>query len=303
MWPAGSELLSFPKNHSVITGLALSGVILTLGYGLFRKWVGGRVCHSRAVLHGKVAIITGANTGIGLETAVDLAKRGARIILACRSVERGEKAAVKVRRRSGNLNVTFLKLDLASLDSIRAFADKVIQQETHLDLLINNAGVHLPFYQQTEDGFELTMAVNHLGHFLLTNLLLDLIKSSPSARIIIVSSSLYKRCSEFEFTEINSNNPSRFCGTMSRAYCQSKLANILFASSLSKRLIGTGVCVYTLHPGVINTELGRHVLEQFQYPTKVMANQNVVLLVPVKYRGTSAIIPHCFDYNDSKLDY
>ena len=143
-------------------------------------------------LDGKTVIITGANTGIGLETAVDLAKRNARVILACRSVERGEKAAVEVRKRSGNDNVVFRQLDLASLDSVRKFSDKILEEEPRIDILINNAGLYNSSYLETIDGFEMTFAVNHLGHFLLTNLLLDRLKEAPSARVVNVGAALYK---------------------------------------------------------------------------------------------------------------
>ena len=225
-----------------------------LGLGIFkyRKWVGGAVCHSKAKLTGKTAIITGANTGIGLETAVDLAKRGARVILACRDEERGEKAAVFVRRKSGNEDVVFVKLDLGSLKSVREAAEYILQKEPRIDILVNNAGVALPTYEKTEDGFEAHFGVNHLGHFLFTNLLLSRIKDSPSARIVTTSSILYKKLSSFEFADMNSSSPDRFSWRIpGPAYSQSKLANILFTRALSKHLEGTSVSTYAVFPGVI----------------------------------------------------
>ena len=121
---------------------------------LIRKFMAGAACNSKARLDGKTVIITGANTGIGLETAVDLAKRNARVILACRSVERGETAAVEVRKRSGNDNAVFVQLDLASLDSVRKFAAKILEEEPQIDILINNAGVMaVPERKLTQDGF------------------------------------------------------------------------------------------------------------------------------------------------------
>ena len=153
-----------------------------------------------------MGIITGANTGIGLETAVDLAKRNARVILACRSVERGETAAIEVRKRSGNDDVVFVQLDLASLDSVRKFAAKILEEEPRIDTLINNAGVMaLPERKLTQDGFEMQFGTNHLGHFLLTNLLLDRIKEALLARIINVSSSVHKMGSIDLITSILKN--------------------------------------------------------------------------------------------------
>jgi retinol dehydrogenase-13 len=201
-------------------------------------------------LDGKTIIITGANTGIGLETAVDLAKRNARVILACRSVERGETAAVEVRKRSGNDNVVFVQLDLASLDSVRKFAAKILEEEPRIDILINNAGLYSPSFTQTADGIETTFAVNHLGHFLLTNLLLDRIKEAPSARIINVSSSAHHRA-QIDFNDLNSE--SSYVGI--KTYGRSKLANILFTRKLTKELQGTSVTVNALHPGAIYTNI------------------------------------------------
>ena len=256
-------LLEFLKNNSITVGVGVLAAT-SLGFGIYkyRKWVGGGVCHSKATLTGKTVIITGANTGIGLETAVDLAKRGARVILACRSEERGEKAAVLVRRKTGNQNVVFAKLDLSSLDSVRVAAEVILQQEPRIDVLVNNAGVALAAYQKTDDGFEAHFGINHLGHFLFTNLLLSRIKESPSARIVTVSSRLYKKRPDFDFTGLNSSNPARYSTRMpGAAYSQSKLANIMFSRSLSRRLEGTGVSTYALCPGVIfRTQLSREFL-------------------------------------------
>ena len=240
-------------NPWLFGGLAAGAVGLGCVF-LIRKWAAGGVCRSQAKLDGKTVIITGANTGIGLETAVDLAKRNARVILACRSVERGETAAVEVRKRSGNDNVVFVQLDLASLDSVRECAAKILEEEPRIDILINNAGIMgLPERQLTQDGFEMQFGVNHLGHFLLTNLLIDRIKEVPSARIVNVSSKAHSG-GNLDFDNLNSEKSYIHWV----AYGTSKLANILFTRSLAKRLEGTRITANSLHPGVIMTELGRH---------------------------------------------
>ena len=257
-------VLKVVEEHAWQLGsLAVCGALAISGFVLFRRWAAGGVCRSKARLDGKTVVITGGNTGIGLETAVDLAKRNARVILGCRSVERGEKAAVEVRKRSGNDNVVFVQLDLASLDSVRKFAAKILEDEPRIDILINNAGMHSPHLTHTVDGFERHLGVNHLGPFLLTNLLLDRLKEAPSSRIVNVSSVLYKRCDTYDFDRMNSDDVKRMGTKNNVAYNQSKLANILFSRSLAKRLADTNVSVYVLHPGLIRTELARDTISTF----------------------------------------
>ena len=244
------------KDSALVRTVVVGGLVVSLGYGLYRRWVCGNVCTSKASLTGKVAVVTGANSGIGLEAAVGLADRGARVILACRSEEKGMEAEKMVKRRSGNPDVEFVKLDLASLSSVRSFAQSILQKETQLHILVNNAGVALTSYRRTQDGFEMHLGINHLGHFLLTNLLLDLMKSTPgNCRVVNVSSSLYKRCLEFDFVKMNSEMPGK-------AYSQSKLATVLFTRSLSKRLEGTNISSYMLCPGLVLTGLSRDFIEK-----------------------------------------
>lgn len=209
---------------------------------------------STARLDDKTVLITGANTGIGKETALDLAKRGARIIMACRDMEKAEAAMKEIIEGSGNENVVCKKLDLSDSKSIREFAEAINKDEPKLNILINNAGVMVCPYGKTADGFEMQIGVNHMGHFLLTYLLIDLIKKSTPARIINVSSMAHTWGS-INLEDINSEKNYN----KRAAYSQSKLANILFTRLLAKRLEGTGVTVYSLHPGVVQTELWRHV--------------------------------------------
>ena len=247
----------FATANPYPTGVALG--VLAVGTTVvsvcaLKRYFGGGVCYSKAKLTGKTAIITGANTGIGLETAVDLAKRGARVILACRSVEKGEAAVQTVKERSGNNDIVFSEVNLSSLQSVRDFSARILAEERRIDLLINNAGVMVPPYSTTEDGFELQIGVNHLAHFLLTNLLLERLKEAPSARIVNVSSSAHQ-VGKINFDDLQSKSSYSRMG----AYAQSKLANIVFTRSLARRLEGGNVTAFSLHPGVVRTELARHV--------------------------------------------
>ncbi|XP_059191969.1 retinol dehydrogenase 11-like isoform X2 [Centropristis striata] len=241
-----SFLSQYPRTTAVVTGtgLALFSV---------KKWTAGGVCHSKVMLDGKTVLITGGNTGIGKETAVDLARRGAKVILACRDMDRANKAAEEVKKRSGNDNVVVKKLDLASLESVRQLAKDVLASEKRLDILINNAGIMSCPKWQTAEGFEMQFGVNHLGHFLLTSCLLDLLKKSAPSRIVNVSSLAHEK-GEIYFDDIHLDKDYNHW----KSYAQSKLANVLFTRELANRLQGTGVTTYSLHPGVIRTELGRH---------------------------------------------
>ncbi|XP_020786379.2 retinol dehydrogenase 12, like [Boleophthalmus pectinirostris] len=217
-------------------------------------------------LDGKTVVITGANTGIGKETAIDLAKRGARIIMACRDMERGQSALKEVIESSANENVVCMKLDLSDTKSIKEFADNINKGEEKLNILINNAGVMVCPYGKTADGFEMQFGVNHLGHFLLTYLLLDLVKKSAPARIINVSSMAHQFGS-INLEDINSEKSY----DKQKAYSQSKLANVLFTRSLAKRLQDTDVSAYSLHPGVVQTDLWRHLNGPQQFVMKVVS--------------------------------
>ncbi|KAM5292140.1 retinol dehydrogenase 14 [Ctenodactylus gundi] len=207
------------------------------------------------LMHGKTVLITGANSGIGRATAAELLRLGARVILGCRDRARAEEAAGQLRRDAGGVGeVVVRELDLASLRSVRTFCRELLQEEPRLDVLINNAGIFQCPYMKTEDGFEMQFGVNHLGHFLLTNLLLGLLKSSAPSRIVVVSSKLYKY-GDINFEDLNSEQSynKSFC------YSRSKLANILFTRELARRLEGTNVTVNVLHPGIVRTNLGRHI--------------------------------------------
>ncbi|XP_044062681.1 retinol dehydrogenase 13 isoform X2 [Siniperca chuatsi] len=179
----------------------------------------------------------------------------ARVVMACRDLTRAEQAAEEIRQSTGNGNVVIRHLDLASVYSVRQFAKDFLDSEDRLDILINNAGVMMCPRWLTEDGFETQLAVNHLGHFLLTNLLLPKLKSSAPSRVVTVSS-IAHRGGHIDFDDLFF---SRRPYSSLESYRQSKLANVLFSRELARRLRGSGVSSFCLHPGVIRTELGRHV--------------------------------------------
>jgi len=203
-------------------------------------------------LTGKTVIVTGANTGIGKETAWELARRGARVILACRNSHRAEEARREIVESTKNENVIIQIVDLSSLESIKKFAEEFNKNENRLDILINNAGVMTSERSETVDGFEMMFGTNHLGHFYLTYLLLDKLKASAPSRVVIVSSSLHKR-SRLNFDDLQTTKNF----SMLNGYSKSKTADILFGVHLARVLEGTGVTVYSLHPGIIRTDLAR----------------------------------------------
>ncbi|XP_037546696.1 retinol dehydrogenase 12 [Nematolebias whitei] len=271
----------FVENHA--TGLTVA-FVTGVGVLAFRRWMAGSVCRSKVRLDGKTVLITGANTGIGKETAMDMAQRGARVILACRDMTKARIAADEIRQKSGNGNVTVKKLDLASLQSVRDFAKDVQENEDRLDVLINNAGIMMCPKWKTEDGFEMQFGVNHLGHFLLTNCLLDLLKKSAPSRIVIVSSLAHER-GRIHFDDINLDKEYK----PEKSYYQSKLANVLFARELAARLQGTNVTVYSLHPGVIRTELGRHSLQTMALWKRILFSV-LIFLIKNPWEGAQTTI-------------
>ncbi|MFX1323767.1 MAG: SDR family oxidoreductase [Promethearchaeota archaeon] len=204
-------------------------------------------------IEGKICIITGANSGIGRATAISLAKLNAIVIMLCREKVTGEIAQKEIIDQTGNSKVDLLICDLSSQKQIHNFVDNFKHKYQNLHILINNAGVMVSKRKISTDGFEMNFAVNFLAPFLLTNLLLDyLIKSAPS-RIINVSSAAH-RMAKIDFDDLQYEKRSYH---LHKAYGASKLALMLFSYELSRRLEGTGVTVNTLHPGVVNTNLGR----------------------------------------------
>jgi NAD(P)-dependent dehydrogenase (short-subunit alcohol dehydrogenase family) len=240
--------------------------------------------------HGRIAVVTGANSGIGLEAARGLARAGAQVTMACRDTVKGEAAAERIRESIPSAELEVAALDLASLDSVRAFAGRY--PHDHLDLLINNAGVMAPPHRETADGFELQLGTNHLGHFALTGLLLERLLATPHARVVTVSSNGHK-FGRIKFNDLQSERSYHRWP----AYAQSKLANLLFMFELDRRLRATdsGLLSVAAHPGYAATNL------QFAVtPSRIERLGSVVLnrvyaqsaergAMPTLYAATAAI--------------
>ena len=204
---------------------------------------------------GRIVLVTGANSGTGFETSKAFARRGARVILACRQTERAMAAEHRIRAEVPGALLERVELDLGSLASVREAARVVLSRHDRLDLLINNAGVMIPPYTLTADGFELQFGTNHLGHFALTGLLLPLLTATPGSRIVTMSSMAHKH-GRIRFEDLQSARRYRAWA----AYGQSKLANLLFTFELQRRLLEarSGALALAAHPGVANTALQRH---------------------------------------------
>jgi NAD(P)-dependent dehydrogenase (short-subunit alcohol dehydrogenase family) len=204
---------------------------------------------------GRTAVITGANTGLGYETAAALAAKGAHVVLAVRNLEKGKDAADRIAAASPGASVALQELDLTSLESIRAAADELKSRHDSIDLLINNAGVMMTPKATTKDGFELQFGTNHLGHFALTGLLLERVLAAKGSRVVTVSSQGHRFARNgIRFDDIQWERDYSRVG----AYGQAKLANLMFTYELQRRLQGTNTIAAAAHPGGSNTELGRN---------------------------------------------
>lgn len=213
----------------------------------------GEVYKNSTSQEGKVFIVTGANSGIGKETVRDLAKKRGTVYMACRSLSKCEEARKEIILNSKNKNVYCRELDLTSFSSIKNFVKRFKAEQSRLDVLINNAGVMRCPKLVTNEGFEMQIGTNHLGHFLLTHLLLDILKKSAPSRIVTVSSIAHAR-GEINTGDFNSEKSY----DEKKVYEMSKLCNILFTRELAKRLEGTNVTANSLHPGIVDTQLMRH---------------------------------------------
>lgn len=203
-------------------------------------------------LAGKTMIVTGATSGIGLETARALASRGARVVVCARSPSKGEAAQREISTTTG-ASTDVVVFDLASMDDVRRGAAEILARFDRVDVLVNNAATMHPRRELTTDGFETTFAVNHLGPFLLTNLLVDRLREAPEARVVNVAARAHGRCPGLRFDDLQFAR-ARYGATA--AYNHSKLANVAFTIELARRLHGSTITTNALHPGVVRTELG-----------------------------------------------
>src|SRR5215472_8129998 len=233
--------------------------------------------------HGRLAVVTGANTGLGFETAQVLAARGASVVLAVRDIEKGKQAAARIAGTAPGANVTVQRLDLAWLDSIRAAAGELRARYPRIDLLINNAGVMFPPKEITGDRFELQFGTNHLGHFALTGLLLEQMLPVPGSRVVTVSSTGHRIRARINFDDLQAERSySRVA-----AYGQSKLANLMFTYELQRRLSGAGTTIaVAAHPGLANTELTRNSAAIAAFFTQVMSQKAAMGALPVLRAAT-----------------
>ncbi|MFW9968578.1 MAG: SDR family oxidoreductase [Candidatus Odinarchaeota archaeon] len=209
------------------------------------------VNHDSKLMDGKICMITGANSGIGKATAIGLAKLGASLVLVCRDQARADEAIAEIKDMSGNDSIDLILADLSSQKGIHNLVSEFKNRYEKLHILINNAGVNLYKQTLTEDGIETTFAVNYLAHFMLSNLLFDVLKKSTPARIINVASSVQAK--SIDFDDINGNDHYR----QLKAYSQSKLAVVLFTYEFARRVKGNGVSVNCLHPGYVKTNMIR----------------------------------------------
>lgn len=211
---------------------------------------------TNVIVNGKVAIVTGANSGIGRVTARELALQGWHVFLACRSEEKTRPVLAEIQALSGGMaHAEFLPLDLGNLDSVRKCAELFLVRSLPLHLLVCNAGLSGQ-KGMTESGFELTFGVCHVGHFLLTQLLIEKLKHSSPARVVVVASKMHRWSDTLDTSWVR--NPTASVGAL-KEYSQTKLANILFVKELGRRLAGTGVTTYAVHPGIVASEIWRSV--------------------------------------------
>ncbi|XP_064076985.1 retinol dehydrogenase 14-like [Vanessa tameamea] len=288
------------SSYVIYTAVPISVVV---ALGLIRKWRSRNwaKCVSNTCLRGKTFLITGANSGIGLETAKALVKRKARVIFACRDIDKAKQAIAEIRKEQPTGGELIpMQLDLASFESIEKFVEVVKAGFYKIDVLINNAGVSVPLKQdqKTKEGFEIHIGVNHLGHFYLTNLLIDLLKKASPSRVVIVSSTLHEK-GKLDFGDLNlraeiEEAKKGKSGRHNAGYCNSKLMNVYFARSLAAKLMSEGVDVNACCPGFCYTNLFRNFVRWYHY----------ILMAPVAFffmrsakQGAETVVYCASDYS------
>lgn len=245
------------QTVNVITGVCSGAFLLYTMYYVKVFWL-RRYCRSQTSLKGKTVVVTGGDSGIGKETAIELARRGARVIMACRTTHKGIPAALEVQQRTGNNNVVYRNLDLCSQKSIHEFVKLFLKEEARLDILVNNAGLGATARGLvTVEGFDMVFGVNYFGHFLVSMLLLNRLKESAPSRIVNVASEAHHLAKRIDLTPVDDEG-KRFPGLV--GYATSNLAKVMFTRELSRRLRGTGITAYALHPGRVNSNMWRRSL-------------------------------------------
>jgi NAD(P)-dependent dehydrogenase (short-subunit alcohol dehydrogenase family) len=262
------------------------------------------------IMEGKLCMVTGGNSGIGFYTAQEIARMGGSVIIIGRSREKCENAVRMIRQETGNQSIEYLQVDLSSQTQIRSAAAEFIQKYNHLDVLVNNAGVVYLRRTLTEDEIEMTFAVNHLAYFLLTNLLIEVLKNSVSARVVNVSSgSHYSEQLDFNNLQLNKSY------MVYRAYGRSKLANVLFSYELARRMAGTHVTSNVLSPGMVATDIWKKVnrflaplispvIHRIAQPPLVGAQTSIYLATSPDVEGvTGKYYANCIPVHSSALSY
>jgi NAD(P)-dependent dehydrogenase (short-subunit alcohol dehydrogenase family) len=244
---------------------------------------------------GRVAIVTGSNSGIGFETARILAEKGAMVVMACRNLDKANPKAAQIRSAHPGVNVEVMRLDLSDLDSVREFAEAFRAKHSRLDLLINNAGIMVPPYGKTVQGFETQFGVNHLGHFALTGHLVDMIVATPGSRIVTVSSVAHYM-GRIDFSDLNWENGYK----AQAAYGQSKLANLLFTYELQRRLAAAGkdTLAVAAHPGWTETNLQAHA-PTVRLMNRFFAQEPLMGALPTLYAATESDVKGAEYYGPS----
>jgi len=285
---AGVGVLSILLYSSSLGLLCLA----LAGWFWFLDWCKGTYYISDVRLHGKLAVVTGANVGIGKAVAAGLANRGARVILACRDEKRATDARADIIKETGvdGSQVEFMKIDLSSFQSIRKFASELSKKETSLDILVNNAGVAFQDSPViTEDGQELVMQVNHFGNFLLTNLLSGMLSRPVGGSRVVMVSSLAHAWPKHGI-QYNDLTWKETPYSMTDVYGQSKLCNIFFAKEFGRRFADKGIRTYAVHPGAVITELGREVKKKIPTILQPISNYFASLVLKTIEGGAQTIL-------------
>ncbi len=239
---------------------------------------------------GKIAIVTGANSGIGFETAKALAAKNATVIMACRNPSKAQAAITDIKKAVPNAKLEFIELDLADLASVKAFSHSFKEKYARLDMLINNAGIMMPPYTKTKDGFEVQFGANHLGHFALTGQVMDVISASKGARVVNVSSGAHRMgTNSIKFDDLNAEKEYKPMAV----YAQSKLANLLFSRQLNSYFQTQGIdaIATSAHPGWTGTNLQQHSF-LFKMFNPLFAQKPPMGALPTLFAATESLKPN-----------